>query len=107
MDWRVVYLNDIVRGEVEALSVEHRAAFRRIVELIAAKGLDRVHEPYIKHVEDKLWEMRLSGRDGIARVIYVTASGRRIVLLHAFVKKTQKAPSRALALARARAMAVR
>jgi hypothetical protein len=47
MEWRVVYLDDVVRREVEALSVDHRARFRRIVELIAAKGLERVHEPYI------------------------------------------------------------
>jgi len=106
VDWRVVYLNDSVRVEVESLSVEHRAQFRRIVELIAAKGLERVHEPYIKHVEDKLWEMRLSGRGGIARVVYVTASGRRIVLLHAFEKKTRKTPRRALEIARARAKEV-
>jgi phage-related protein len=104
--WRVVYLNDLVRGEVESLSTEHRAKFRRIVELIAAKGLERVREPYVKHVEDKLWEMRLSGRDGIARIIYVTASGRRIVLLHAFEKKTQKTPQRALDIARSRAREV-
>ena len=97
---------DVARSEVEALSLEHRAQFRRIVELIAAKGLERVHEPYIKHVEDKLWEMRLSGRDGIARVIYVTASGRRIVLLHVFEKKAQKTPRRALEIARARARTV-
>lgn len=103
MEWRVVYLDDVVRREVEVLSVDHRARFRRIVELIAAKGLERVHEPYIKHVEDKLWEMRLIGSDGIARIIYVTASGRRIVLLHAFVKKAQKTPARALEIARARA----
>jgi phage-related protein len=103
MEWRVVYLDDVVRREVEALSVDHRARFRRIVELIAAKGLERVHEPYIKHIEDKLWEMRLIGSDGIARIIYVTASGRRIVLLHAFLKKSQKTPARALEIARGRA----
>ena len=97
---------DVARSEVEALSLEHRAQFRRIVELIAAKGLERVHEPYIKHVEDKLWEMRLSGRGGIARVIYVTASGHRIVLLHVFEKKAQKTPRRPLEIARARARTV-
>ena len=107
MAWQVVYLNDLVRREVEALSIEHRAKFRRIVELIVAKGLEQVHEPYVKHVEDKPWEMRLSGRDGIARIIYVTASGRRIVLLHAFAKKSQKTPQRALDIARARAKEVR
>jgi phage-related protein len=107
MEWTVVYLNDEVRREVEALSVDLRAKFRRIVELIRSKGLEQVREPYVKHLEDKLWEMRLIGRDNIARIIYVAASGRRIVLLHAFVKKAEKTPRRALEIARARAKEVR
>jgi phage-related protein len=103
MQWTVVYLNEDVRADVEGLALDLRARLRRIIDLIQSKGLEQVREPYIKHVEGKLWEMRLIGRDNIARVIYVTASGRRLVLLHAFVKKTDKTPRRALELARARA----
>ena len=44
----------------------------------------------------------MKGRDGIARAIYVTAQGERVIVLHAFVKKTQKTPQRALQI-RARA----
>jgi len=106
MEWTVVYLNDDVRAEIEGLAVDLRGKFRRIVELIQSKGLERVHEPYIKHLEGKLWEMRLTGRDNIARVIYVTASGRRVVVLHAFIKKTDKTPRRALEIVRARAKEV-
>jgi len=47
--------------------------------------------------------MRLNGRDGIARAIYVTTAGRRIVVVHAFVKKSQKTPRAALLLAEQRA----
>ena len=43
--------------------------------------------------------MRFSGRNGIARAIYVTAIGRRVIVVHAFVKKTQKTPRAALELA--------
>jgi phage-related protein len=57
----------------------------------------------VKHLEDKLWELRMTGRDGIARAIYVTASGRRVVILRAFVKKAQKTPRQELELARQRA----
>jgi phage-related protein len=103
MEWTVVYLNDDVRAEVEALAVDLRGKFQRIVELVRSKGLEQVREPYIKHLEDKLWEMRLIGRDNIARIIYVTASGRRVVVLHAFIKKSDRTPRRALAIARARA----
>ncbi|MGA3307198.1 MAG: type II toxin-antitoxin system RelE/ParE family toxin [Xanthobacteraceae bacterium] len=106
MEWAVVYLNDSVRAEVEALSPEHRAKFRRIVELMQSKGLEQVREPYVKHLEGGLWEMRLSGPSTIARAIYVAARGRRIVVLHAFVKKTEKTPRRALEIARARAKEV-
>jgi phage-related protein len=51
--------------------------------------------------------MRMKGRDGIARVIYITALGERVVVLHAFDKKTQKTPTRALEIARERAKEVK
>ena len=50
-----------------------------------------------------LWEIRMSGKDGIARAIYVKASGQRLVVVHAFQKKTQKTPKTALETARKRA----
>src|SRR3954469_25365926 len=75
-------------------------------KLVQAVGLERVHEPYIKHIEDRLWEMRLRGRGGIARSLYVRASGRRVVILRTFVKKTQKMPRREIELALKRARGV-
>jgi phage-related protein len=69
-----------------------RARFRRIVELIQNHGLERVREPFVKHLEGPLWEMRIKGKDGISRAIYVTASGRRVVVVRVFIKKTQKTP---------------
>ena len=59
--------------------------------------------PHIRSLDDKLWEMRVSGRDGIARGIYVLVTDKRVVIVHAFIKKTQKTPARALRLARTRA----
>ncbi len=64
-------------------------------------------EPYVKHLEDKLWEMRMKGKGGIARAIYVTASGERIIIVHAFAKKTQKTPAQAMEIARTRAKEIR
>jgi phage-related protein len=49
-----------------------------------------------------LFELRLKATEGIGRVLYCTVSGRRIVVLHQFVKKTQKTPAREIALARKR-----
>ena len=102
MNWTVLFVNAAARAELTALPVDMRARFERIVMLMREHGLEKVREPYVKHLEDKLWEMRLIGRDGIARAIYVTASGRRIVVLRTFVKKTEKTPKRELELARER-----
>jgi phage-related protein len=61
----------------------------------------------VKHLEGKLWELRVTGRDGISRAIYVTASGQRVVIVRVFVKKTQQTPKREIAIARQRAKEVR
>ncbi len=99
MAWSFVFLNAAVREELDVLPRDVRASFERIVRLVETVGLERVHEPYIKHLEGPLWEMRLRGRDGIARAIYVTAFERRVVVLRVFGKKTQKTPRREIELA--------
>ena len=66
-------------------------------------GLERIREPHVKHLEGPLWEMRMKGQDGISRAIYVTARGRRVVVVRVFVKKTRKTPRRELDLALERA----
>jgi len=83
-----------------------RASFERIVHLIQSHGLERMREPYIRHLEGPVWEMRMKGRDGIARAAYVTASGKRVVIVHVFVKKTQTTPRREIETALRRAKEV-
>ena len=100
MTWSFVFLNGEVKAELDALPEDMRAHFERIVQLVQAVGLERVHEPHIKHIEEGIWEMRLRGRDGIARALCVTAAGRRVVILRVFTKKTQKTPRREIELAR-------
>ncbi len=107
MAWRVELLNRKVEVEIEALAADVRQRFLRMAELIEANGLTAMREPHVKHLEGKLWEMRMKGKDGIARAIYVTAVGQRVVVVHAFVKKTQKTPKGALEVARQRAKEVR
>ena len=102
MNWRVEILNQTVMEEIDKLPNDMRAKLDRIVHMIEEFGLHKVREPYIKHLQDKLWEMRVKGRDGIARAIYVTVRDRRIVILHAFRKKTQKIPRGAIQTALSR-----
>lgn len=106
MKWTVEFLNGDVLGELEALPIDIRASFERIVHLIESAGLQQVHEPYVKHLEGPLWEMRMKGKDGIARAAYVTAVGRRVVVVRVFPKKTQKTPRREIELALKRAREV-
>ncbi|MGA2887425.1 MAG: type II toxin-antitoxin system RelE/ParE family toxin [Terracidiphilus sp.] len=92
MRWSVGFLNEEVKDALDDLPPDLRASFQHIVELIRAHGLERVREPYLKHLEGPLWEMRLKVRSGVARAVYVTATGMRIVVVHLFAKKTQKTP---------------
>ena len=72
----------------------------------ASAGLQSLGQPHVKHLEGKLWEMRLAGRDGIARVLYVAAIGQRVVAVRVFVKKTQKTPRAEIELALQRARGI-
>ena len=101
--WSVEFLDESVLAEMQAQPNEIKAKFEHIVRLVQANGLERVREPYIKHLEGKLWEMRMKGKDTIARAIYVTAVGRRIVVVRVFTKKSQKTPRREIEIALARA----
>jgi phage-related protein len=101
--WQVEVLNDTVREEIRALPSDIRARFVRFGELVSQIGLESLREPQVKHLQDKLWEIRLSGRTGIARALYVTAIGRRIVIVRVFIKKTQKTPRAEINLALLRA----
>ena len=103
MSWSVVILNDLVEAEIAALPNDIQADFYRLVELIHVVGLENIGRKRSRHLRGKLWELRLNGRDGIGRTLYVTASGRRVIILHAFVKKSQKTPAAALVLAEKRA----
>jgi phage-related protein len=84
-----------------------RARFLYISRLIEEFGLAAVREPHVKHLQGPLWEMRMKGRDGISRAIYVAAAGRRAVVVRVFVKKTQKTPRSEIELAMKRATEVR
>lgn len=103
--WKVETLNAAVDAELSALPADMRARFIRIAELIATSGLEHVGMPYVKPVRPPLWEIRLSGKAGIARALYVT--DRRVVVLRVFAKKTPRIPKREMELALERARQLR
>ena len=107
MTLTVRFLDGEVESEVECLPGDLQAKLFRIIDMIAQFGLVAMREPYVKHLEKGLWEMRMKGRDGIARAFYVTVSGQRAVIVRVFRKKTQKTPRREIELALKRAEKVR
>lgn len=102
MTWKVELLDETVEAELMSLPADMQARFLHIAELLETFGPQRVGMPHIRPLERKLWEMRLSGKAGIARGIYIAVQAKRLVVLHFFIKKTQKTPRKALEIAYAR-----
>ena len=94
-----VELIEAAERELRALPADLQARFLHVAELLEEVGPQKVGMPLVRPLEAKLWEMRLRGRDGIARAIYFAATGRRLVVVRIFAKKTQATPRREIALA--------
>jgi phage-related protein len=102
MAWAIDF-HGAARREFLDLPVDLQARLERIAALIGAHGLERLPGKFARHIEGQLWEFRLKSNDGIARALYVTMRGQRIVIVRVFVKKTQKTPRREIKLALERA----
>jgi phage-related protein len=101
--WTVETLDARVDKELEALPKDMLASFTRTAERLETLGIAAAREPHVKHLGQGLFEIRMTGRDGIARAIYVRALRQRIVVVLVFVKKTQKTPVHVINLALERA----
>lgn len=99
--WQMRLLKQ-AENELMALPADMRSRFLHIAELLTDFGPQKVGMPHVRPLEGKLWEIRISGRDGIARAIYVARTGKVLTVLHVFSKKTQKTPRKAIDTARER-----
>jgi phage-related protein len=102
LKWSIEFLDKRVEDEFLDLPKDMQARFVRISELIEGYGLENVGMPHVRHLDEKLWEIRAKGKSGISRGIYVAVTGRRIIILRIFIKKAQKTPSAEIRLARER-----
>ncbi len=102
--WIVENLNEDVDNEFDDLPKDVQAKFMHLAALIEELGLTALHEPYIKHIQGKIWELRVKANSGIGRGLYCTLKERRVVVLRYFIKKTEKTPKSELALAFKRMM---
>ena len=101
MHWKIDYYSEDVRLEIDSLPVGIRASYARLTNLLEEFGLD-IRMPHSRAMGSGLFELRPKGREGIARVFYCTKVGKKIVVLHSFIKKTDETPKRELDLARRR-----
>jgi phage-related protein len=89
-------LHPLAVHELLTIPADMQARFLHIGEMMVDLGPNRVGLPHIRPLESKLWEMRMTGRDGIARAVYAAVQGRTLLVLHVFIKKTQNTPRRAI-----------
>jgi len=102
----IKYFNARVQQGIEGWPVGTYADFLRLIQLMEHHGAD-LRLPHSRAMGQGLFELRCKGQEGIGRVFYFTMVGREIIVLHSFIKKTQKTPDRELALARKRLKEVR
>lgn len=101
MAFEIEYFHERVLAEVESWPVDVLADYVRLVELLAEYG-PSLRLPHSRAFGHGLFELRPRGRAGIGRALYCFTVGKRVVVLHAFIKKTQQTPDRELKLARRR-----
>jgi phage-related protein len=101
VDFTIEYYSEAVQDEILNLPDSLAARFIVLTRRITAVG-PNLGPPHTDAFGDGLFELRLKGQDGIARVFFCTLVGRRVMMLHSFVKKTQKTPPREIELARNR-----
>ena len=101
VEYTIRYYNITVQEQVLGLPDTLAARYVVLTRRMQAIG-PNLGEPHTKAIGDGLFELRLKGVEGIARVFFCTLVGKRIVMLHSFVKKTDRIPKRELAVARVR-----
>lgn len=101
MKWKITFYSDKIENQTLSFPSGILANFLHIVEMIEELG-PNLGKPYVGTIGSGLYEIRAKGREGIGRSLYCTVKGREVVILHSFIKKTQKTPKKELDLAKKR-----
>ena len=106
MKWQINYYSEDVLKILENWPVGIRAYYARLTERIKLYG-PNLGMPFTRSIGDGLFEIRAKGKEGIGRALFCTVVGNKIIILHAFIKKSQKTPHKELKIARQRLKEVR
>ena len=105
MEWSIEYHSPKIEEAILKLPEGLLSRYFRLTELIIEFG-PNLGMPHTRAIENGLFELRVKGKEGIARVFFCTKVGKRIIVLHSFIKKTQKTPKKELKLANKRMLEV-
>lgn len=106
MNWVIIYYSESLQTEILAMPAGFLGRYLRYTDRMEKYGPD-LGMPHTRAMGEGLFELRLKSVEGIARVFYCTIIGKRIMILHQIIKKTEKTPGRELATARRRLQEVK
>jgi phage-related protein len=106
MEWEILYFSDDLQRTIMDFPAGIQARFIHLTERITLFG-PNLGMPHSRAMGKGLFELRMKSKEGIGRVFYCVLPNRRVVMLHAFVKKSSKTPPNELRIAQARAKEVR
>ena len=98
MRWKIKYYNQKLENEILKLPAGLLARYLRLSDLLIEFG-SNLGLPHTRKIEKGLFELRVKGKEGIARVFFCTKIGKTIIMLHSFIKKSQKIPKREIEIA--------
>ena len=101
MKWRIKYYNKNLQEEILNLPDGLLARYLRLTDLMLEYGAN-LGLPHTKPIEDGLFELRVKSKEGIARVFFCTKIGKKIIMLHSYIKKSQKIPKKEIKIAKTR-----
>ena len=101
MSYSIEYFHERVKEDIENWPTGILADYVHVLELLMEFG-PNLRMPHSRAMGDGLFELRVRGREGIGRALYCFVVGRRIIILHGFIKKTQDTPAKELQIARRR-----
>jgi phage-related protein len=101
MKWQIKYFSKKLEKEILNLSDGLLARYLRLTDLMLEFG-PNLGLPHTKPIESGLFELRVKSKEGIARVFFCVKIGKKIVMLHSFIKKSQKTPKKEIKIAKSR-----
>lgn len=101
MTWEIKYFNKKLEKEILDLPDGILARYLRLTDLMVEFGAN-LGLPHTKPIDKGLFELRVKGKEGIARVFFCVKIGKKIIMLHSFIKKSQKTPKKEIKVAKTR-----